>query len=76
MAVKLPVVGKRYRYINMDDAPRGLTFPANDHGFTVTSMSKSGGAYTKDVLFSGNDVGELCSVPFTERKYIELIKEK
>ena len=74
MPVKLPKIGKRYKYTNPQDIPSGMTFLGKDNSFVVSSMSKGSGAYTHDVLWCNKDVGELCAVPLIDRPLIELVR--
>jgi hypothetical protein len=74
MPVKLPKVGKRYRYTDVKDMPIGITVDTKDNSFLCTQMSKSGALYSNEVLWSGKE-GSWCVATQLDRPLIELVKE-
>lgn len=75
MAVKLPKVGRVYRYTDASYTPIGMTYKRADKSFEVSSMSKSGGTLTKDVLFDSTQ-GEWCIACFINRDLLEVFKRR
>ena len=73
MAVKLPKAGKRYRYTDLEEAPKGMEFLAKDRGFTVTKMTPSGAVVTDDAVFCG-EAGTWCVAGLIDRPFLEQIK--